>query len=343
MPSGGALLGAAVLAVVFHPVHAWLVPYIPHRSLRALVSDLFVVLFFFVPLGALIWAAVVQSDRIVQILGPIIERVHQTVRMGPEHFLARLAPRFPWLSEQLMNRSAELQSYVMNLSTSSVGSFAKLGADAAKTSVVLIGYVLLTIFALFFFLRDGERLLKQFNDLLPLRSDLKARLEDQVGTMVVGVVRGAILTSMIQGVVATVGYLIVKTPSAFFLGFLTMICSIIPAIGSALVWGPLCIYYISKAAFGKGAFVLIWGLAVTGSIDNLLRPWLVGAKQDVPFFWMFLSMVGGIQVFGVFGLLIGPLVMAVLMLLLDMYQQVYLDSETTVDSPIIRHKNRRKA
>ncbi len=160
--------------------------------------------------------------------------------------------------------------------------------------------------------------------------------------MVVGVVRGAILTSMIQGIVASVCYLLVKNPSAFFLGFVTMIASIIPAVGSALVWGPLCIYYMSKAAFGKGLFILVWGLAVTGSIDNLLRPWLVGAKQNVPFFWLFFSMVGGIQTFGVFGLLIGPLVMAVLMLLLDVYQQVYLESETTVDSPVVRHKNRRK-
>jgi predicted PurR-regulated permease PerM len=142
--------------------------------------------------------------------------------------------------------------------------------------------------------------------------------------MVTGVARGAMITSLAQGLAATIGFLILGTPSAFLLGFVSMLLSVIPLLGTALVWGPACVYYFWSGSALKGAFLLVWSIAVTGSIDNFLRPWLIGSRENIPFFWLFFSIVGGLQVFGLFGVLLGPLAIAVLTILLDIYRQAYL-------------------
>lgn len=320
LPSCGALLAAAVLAVVFYPVHQWLGRHISNTTLRALISDLFVITFFFVPVGWLVWAAIAQSDAVIPIIRPAAENLLRWAQSAPHDVLDWVAGRFPWLAEHLNAFSAALQNYLSGLAHRSIALLARLGAQAAQ----LVWHVFLAVVALFFFFRDGETLAGHLNRLLPLRAEVKTRIAERIRRMVIGAARGAIFTSLAQGLAATVGFLVLRAPFAFLLGFLTMIVAVIPVIGSALIWAPISFYYFWSGAYWKGAFLLVWGLLVIGLIDNLLRPWLIGIKQDISFFWLFFSLVGGLQVFGLFGVLIGPLVMAIVVILLDIYQHVYL-------------------
>ena len=323
-PSCGALLGAAILAIVFYPVHQGLGRYMASPSLRALVSSFFVFTFFVVPVGLLVWAAVAQSDTVMPIAKPVIEGLARWAGSIPNEILSWASGKFPWLSDQMGAPLAVLQSHFSDWIRESISWFPRLGAAAAMLTIKFAGYVSLALVALYFFFRDGEALLHQVNRLLPLDAEIKRRIESKIRQMVVGVARGSILTSVAQGIAATAGFLILRTPSAFLLGFITMLVSVIPMVGTALIWAPLSVYYFWSGAYLKGTFLLVWSLLVTGSIDNFLRPWLIGAKEDVPFLWLFFSIVGGLQVFGLFGLLIGPLVMAVLIILLDVYRHVYL-------------------
>lgn len=320
-PSWVPLLGAAVLAIVFHPIHKWLGFYIRNKFLQALVSDLFVAVFFFLPVGWLVSAAVAQSDLLLPALRPIMDHVVQCVKGAQEAVIGMLVRLFPALAEQFQSYLITLQQQLLSGAARSLAHLPRLGAQAAA----LVWFVFLTIVALFFFFRDGEALLQRIEDLLPIRPEFKRRLHERLRWMIIGAVRGSMLTSLAQAFVATVGFLITSTPSAFLLGFLTLFVAVIPVIGSAMIWAPISLYYFVSGVWWKGTFLIIWGLLMTGSIDNLLRPWLVGFKQDIPFFWLFFSMVGGLQIFGLFGVLLGPLIMTVLIVLLDIYQHVYLE------------------
>lgn len=323
-PSAGALLAAAILAVIFHPVHHTLGKAISNRPLCALLSTALVFVFFLVPVGLLAWTAVAQSDAVVPRVEPILEKLGPWVRTVPSNLLSWASDHFPWLSDQLSLPLGALQINFTDWISRWLVKLPALGTEAAKIAIQLVGGVFLTVLALYFFFLDGKTLIRALNQLLPLREEIKSRIEEKIAQMVVGVARGSVLTSVAQGIAGTVGFLILRTPSAFLLGFITMLVSVIPFVGTALIWAPISFYYFWTGSVLKGLFLLAWGLFVTGSIDNFLRPWLIGAKEGVPFFWLFFSILGGLQVFGIFGILIGPLVMAVLIILLDIYHHAYL-------------------
>jgi predicted PurR-regulated permease PerM len=329
-PSAGALFVAAVLAIVFYPVHQWLSRRISNRTICAILSEVLVFTFFFMPVGVLVWAAIAQSDTVIPIAKPAVESLVRWTQSAPRDILLKLSVNFPWLADQLNQPSAAIQSHFDRFTQQSIASIAQLGSATARFTVQWVGYLLLAVVALFFFFRDGTSLLSEMNRLLPLRADLKIRLEDEIGRMMIGVVRGSILTSLAQGIAATLGFLMLQTPSAFLLGFISLLISVIPVVGTALVWGPVSVYYFWSGAYGKGIFLVLWGLLVTGSIDNFLRPWLIGNKQDISFFWLFFSIVGGLQVFGIFGLFVGPLIMTVLMILIDIYKQLFLPKNVDI-------------
>lgn len=323
-PSCGALLAAAILAVIFYPAHQFLGREIPSPRLCAFLSTLLVFVFFLVPVGLLAWTAVAQSDAVIPIVEPILEGLGPWARSVPSHLLAWASDHFPGLAEQMSVPLGTLQINFSDWISRSLIRLPELGTEVAKLAVHLVGGLFLTVVALYFFFLDGPSLVRSASELLPLRDEIKSRIQEKVTQMVVGVARGSVLTSVAQGIVGTVGFLILRTPSAFLLGFVTMLVSVIPFVGTALIWAPLSFYYFWTGSTTKGLFLLMWGLLVTGSIDNFLRPWLIGAKENVPFLWLFFSIVGGLQVFGLFGLLIGPLVMAILIILLDVYHHAYL-------------------
>src|SRR5262249_34275627 len=123
-----------------------------------------------------------------------------------------------------------------------------------------------------------------------------------------------------------IGFLIVGTNGAFVLGFLTALATLIPAVGTALVWVPVGISYFLATAYFKAGFILAWGVLVIGLVDNLLRPFLVGAIAYMPFLLLFLGLLGGIKMFGPMGIILGPLILGLIPALLEIYRKDYFGS-----------------
>jgi predicted PurR-regulated permease PerM len=133
---------------------------------------------------------------------------------------------------------------------------------------------------------------------------------------------GTLLTGIAQGVLAGIGYAIVGVPEAALLGAVTAICSLVPAIGTMLVWVPVGVVLLILGQLGAGIFVLVWGVLVVGVLcDYVIRPKLVGGKGHVPTLLTFISLFGGIEVFGLMGLIVGPVIASVALALLRTYDQ----------------------
>ncbi|MBI4594524.1 MAG: AI-2E family transporter [Candidatus Rokubacteria bacterium] len=189
------------------------------------------------------------------------------------------------------------------------GSFV-VGALGALVAVAV------TLFLLFFFLRDGEELVRKAALLIPLGEARRAQLVDHIAAVTRAVVFGALLTALIQGTLVGTAFALVRLPSPVVFGALAVLASLLPLVGAALVWVPAAGVLAFQGRWGAAAFVVIWGVAVVSMADNVVRPLFISGQARISTMPVFLGLAGGIAAFGPIGLVLGPVVVAVVLALL---------------------------
>jgi predicted PurR-regulated permease PerM len=184
---------------------------------------------------------------------------------------------------------------------------------AVASGAVLGGGLLelgLSVFISFFFYRHGRRMAAHVREIAERFAGPRAqRLIKVVGATVKGVIYGMIGTALAQAFVAAIGFWIAGVPQALLLGFLTFVLSFVSA--GALVWGLVALWLLTQGSVWWGIFVVAWGLLLVSSIDNFLRPYLLGKTSDLPMVLGFFGFIGGILAFGFVGLFLGPTLLAV--------------------------------
>jgi len=326
-PFAGALLASLACVATFYPVCNLLERHLPRSSpsFRAFLADTIVFTLFIVPVVLLTWAVIEESSS----LGPVMRRWSLALdqwRQGhgdslpPMRFLRALMDRTVGM------RQAQFQEHLAGWVGAVLSHISGLGAEIAGHIIDFVFDLLLVLFALFFLFRDGKKLLEYFDDLIPLAQNTKEKLLKRIYDTIVGVSRGWFLTSLIQGVIAMVGYFIVGTEGAVLLGALTAVSGLVPGIGTAIIWVPTGIFYLATGAYLKGIFVLLWGaLVVTLTVDVIVRPYLMGKKAKLPFVLLFFALLGGLEMWGLKGVIIGPVLMSLVPPLLETYRYHYLD------------------
>jgi predicted PurR-regulated permease PerM len=184
---------------------------------------------------------------------------------------------------------------------------------------LLIGLFLMVI-AMYYFFLDGRRLVEEGAQILPLNPRYYRAFVKEFKDVAYAIIYGNTLTAALQGVTGFVGLAIARVPNAALWSAAMTVMAMIPIGGTALVWGPIGIILIVTHHVPQGIFVLAWGACFVSAFDNMIRPRLCGAKMDLHPLLVFLSMFGGIAVFGMMGLLVGPLIAALLMAMLRIYR-----------------------
>lgn len=186
-----------------------------------------------------------------------------------------------------------------------------------KNLFVFLFQLFLVVVALFFVYRDGERAERAFWSAMPLSAAVKTRVRDTTASVVSAVVSGVLVTAAVQSLLAALGYWVAGLPSVVLLGALTFIAAFIPVVGTMLIWLPASIYLLltGETAFGIG--LLAWGAFVVGGIDSILRPLLISGSTGLPLSLMMLGALGGLLAFGFFGLVVGPLALALFLVLFE--------------------------
>jgi predicted PurR-regulated permease PerM len=168
----------------------------------------------------------------------------------------------------------------------------------------------LSILVAFFLYRDGAWLAGRANlGAQRIAGEHGSRLLDLAGRTVRAVVYGILGTALVQGVLAGIGYLVVRVPGAIVLAMLTFFLSVLP-FGPPLIWIPVTIWLFYKVSIGWGIFMLIWGILIS-STDNVVKPWLISQGSDLPFILIFFGVIGGAMTFGLVGVFLGPTLLAV--------------------------------
>ena len=201
------------------------------------------------------------------------------------------------------------------------------GVSAIFKNLALFGLQLLfVVVALFFFFRDGSRYANFLVGLLPLERPHQERVVGAFSKTVNAVVRGMLVTAFLQGIFAGAGFAIVGLPVPILLGLITSITAFIPFIGAGAVWVPASIYLLIQEELLRGIGLGLYGFLVVSSVDNFLRPLIIGESIKMPVFILFFTILGGLRVYGISGIFLGPIILSLVMAFLTIYREIYLST-----------------
>jgi predicted PurR-regulated permease PerM len=304
------LLWAAVLAVVFSPVHARIGRRVTSPALAAGVSTLLVVVTILVPIMFITVAVIAEARGVAASLAN-----HQGPWLNPQSPLVGKA--LAWLSRYVDVSQLQSPDFIRDKLQSWSGILAAGTVGLVGGVLSAIVQMFLVIFTLFYLFRDGEAIGRAATGMVPLDD---AQLSDVLGRtreVIAGSVYGVVMIAAIQGALGFFIFWVLGLPSALLWGVVMFFLSMIPSAGAFLVWAPAALYLAATGAWTRAVILVVWGVLVVGSIDNVLSPRLVGKRTRLHELAIFFAVLGGIQLFGVLGVVLGPVVIAVTLALVE--------------------------
>jgi predicted PurR-regulated permease PerM len=308
LPFFGAILWALVFAILFGPVNRHILRRWPGRANSAAFLTLLVIILIVVIPAVLLGLALIQE------LSALYAAV-QSGQIDPQALFNRALASLPnWGSDYLRSHglgdfSAVRESIARGLSGSvkSIASQVLAVGQGAFNIVLMLG---LTLYLTYFLLRDGDMLAARFKEAIPLRSETREDVFDKFATVIRATVKGSLVVAIVQGALGGIVFAMLGIEGALLWGVVMGIFSLIPAIGTGIVWVPVALYLFATAAYVKGAILVFCGAFVIGTVDNVLRPILVGRDTRLPDYVVLISTLGGLQAFGPHGFIVGPVVAA---------------------------------
>jgi predicted PurR-regulated permease PerM len=278
-----------------------------------------------IPLLAFVGLVASQAVEVSQAAGPWIEK-QISAAGGWDQRLQEipLLDRLPGL-RALIPTGEEIGAKVAQ-AASGTGSFlVRSLADVTRGTLGFFLQLFIVLYAMFFFLVDGRRILDRILYYVPLSPADEERLLDKFVSVTRATLKGSLLIGIIQGGLAGVAFWVAGVPGAAFWGTVTMVVSIIPAIGAGLVWAPMVVYLLVTGHVGAGIGLVAWSLLVVSTIDNFLRPRLVGRDTRMSDLLILLSTLGGLVLFGAVGFIVGPIVAALFVTVWHLYGEAFRD------------------
>ena len=316
-PFYGAVLWAIIIAVIFAPVNRRLLASMPGRqNLAALLTVLLVIAIVLLPL-AIVATSLVQEAT--ALFGKIQSGEYNLGSYVQRVFDALPAWMFGWLERFNLTSFSGLRD---TLSNSLMKGGQVLAPQALSIGMNTFEFVIslgIMLYLLFFLMRDGRRLADSIKEAVPLRTEQKSALFSRFADVVRATVKGGILVAIAQGALGGLAFWFLGVHAALLWAVLMAFLSLVPAIGAGLVWVPVAIYFLATGAIWQGLALIAYGVLVIGLVDNLLRPFLVGKDTKLPDYVVLISTLGGIDVFGLNGFVLGPLIAAIFMVTWEIF------------------------
>jgi predicted PurR-regulated permease PerM len=303
------LAWAAVLVVLTYPVYERLSTRTGPIS-AALLTTGGVLLVIMVPLIFVMIAFVRQGVHAVQVFEIKFETGHFT---SLANFWERIHARFPSLGSD--DLTASLRDY-----SEKAAAFiaSKLGAILQHGAVFLF-HLFVTVLVMFYLYRDGDALMIRFREVLPFAGANRERMLTDARQLIYASVTSSLLAAASHGFLGTLAFAMAGVGAPVFWGVMMGFFSFIPVVGSALIWGPIALSLIASGHWIRGLLVLLLCVLIVSAVDNVLRPWLISGRTEVGGLLIFLGVLGGIEAFGLLGLVLGPVVLAMIAILLEVY------------------------
>ena len=320
-------LWAGVLVVVFFPVHERVLAKVRRPGLAALISSALVVVTILGPLTLVTLAIAREAVQAVDNVQSGINRL-----LDPSSKAHQLAERWFDLSEL---QTGEWKRTLVQSVQEKGGTIASQTFQVFGKILGALVKILFVILTMYYFFRDGVRIKAALHDLLPLEHEQSEEIFKHTREVISASVNGVVVIAAIQAVLGTITFAILRVPSPLMWGAVMFLAAMIPLGGSALVWGPVAIYLLMTGAWGRALALVLVGVLIIGMIDNLLRPKMVGDRTRLHELLVLFSVLGGLQVFGPLGLVVGPVMVAISLGLLDVFRQVQRPPAVTTKEPSV--------
>lgn len=322
---------AVALGIVVYPLHSRLEQRLLRgKPLAAGISVVLVVIVVIFPLIGL--GAAVASEG-----AALYERL-QGDGHGIENIFGRVQERMPQVAafvERLGIDTDRLQEQVQNAAVTASRAVAERALSIGSGTLRGTIFFFLMLYLLFFFLRDGPRILEALIRALPLGDERERHLLGRFAEVSRATIKGTLVVGIVQGTIGGIAFAVLGINAPVLWGTVMALLSILPAVGTALVWVPAAIFLILNGQIFGGVALILIGVFVIGLVDNLLRPVLVGRDTQLPDYLILLSTLGGLAGFGLAGIVIGPTIAAFFLSVWHMAEQEFraAPAEKVVDPP----------
>jgi predicted PurR-regulated permease PerM len=321
---------ATALALLLHPMHLRLTRLLRGSSgASAFAIVALVTVIILVPVMGIVATVARQALNFYQWLVPRL-KTDDLEQLWTQY----LPSQIPWIGSLQPSGDARVLDFL-------TGALVRL-ADAANNllQAAVVGLttaafeIALLLIMLFFFLRDGSYFREQIRRISPLTHAQAEDLLDKVANTMEGALTSLLVVPLVQGALATIGYIIVGVPNALLWGGMTTLVAFVPAIGTPLVWVPICIFLALNGQIWQSVVLAIYSTLVVTSIDNIIRPWFLKGAAKIHPLWSFLAILGGLMSFGPMGLLVGPLVLSLGVSAMRIYEMDVLRAPPSGTLPV---------
>jgi predicted PurR-regulated permease PerM len=308
---------AIVLSLVFYPIYAFLLRYIKWRSVASLITLVMILLIIMGPFSYISFLLVKELKTISEYMeGERFESIQKALEYPSVKALVdRITSMFN-ITEAELNKAI-----VDNISEAGKELISRITKGVGDVVTVALNFIFMA-FTIFFLLKDGAMFFKKVRDYMPFSEEQKDRLTTQVHDIVISTVFGGVVVAIIQGTIGGFAYYFLGIPSPVVWGVATSIASFIPLIGAFAIWGPATVYLFLQGAVLKGVALAIIGVFGISLIDNILKPIIIGTRTKMPILAIFFSVLGGIKLFGLIGLIMGPLVLAIFVSVVEIFRNI---------------------
>jgi predicted PurR-regulated permease PerM len=317
LPFYGPILWGAIIALLFAPLHRWLLPRLAQRRTPTALLTLVVVLVMVVLPLALIAAALAREAN------GVYEQLQSGELNATRYFRGVFNALPVWITDWLDRLGVVDFNTLQRRLTEALAR----GSQFIATQALGIGQItfeffvdlFITLYLAFYLIRDGDALARTLRHAVPLAHAHRSELVGKFTVVIRATVKGNLLIAVLQGLLGGLAFWFLGVKGALLWAVVMAFLSLLPAVGAALVWAPVALYFLLTGALWQGAALVAWGVLVIGLVDNLLRPILVGKDTRLPDYLVLMTTLGGMAVLGINGFVLGPAIAAMFVAVWHIY------------------------
>ncbi len=296
------ILASFILTYLFYPLYNLLNKLTKQKTISSLITCFIIILIIFIPL--IFVTNILVSEAL---------DFYNTIRSTE---LTKLSD----LSKKITGSSVDVHYYISEVLKSATLFLINFASQSVLSIPKLILQFFVMIFLMFYLFKEGPWLIERIKSFVPLHKKDKEDLFKEIANVSYATLYGLVVTAIIQGIIAGIGYYVFNIPSALLWGIVTAIVAMLPIVGTALVWVPIGVFQLLSNNLYSGVGILLYGTIVISTIDNIVRPKIIGKHAKIHPAIILLGIVGGIPLFGFIGIIIGPLLLSILIAFLKLYK-----------------------
>ncbi len=326
------ILAGIIVAYIFYPVYKWLMKRMKSRGWSAFIVSILIILIFTVPFLFLLQAF--TKDAYVSYI-VIKQKASAMMFTGqPCADNSTGCAMINWIHGMISGPQAK---FYIEDATSKLAQWAVAKTNSIIVSIPeIILQLFVMVFVMYYTFKDGEKILGKVIAILPLKPKHYSAIVSKTKAMISSTLYGMILMAIMQGALAGFGFYIFGVKSPVLLGILTMLAALLPIVGTAIVWGPTVAVYFVDSLLSNNSLGVVMALGLlaycifpVSTLDNFIRPKLIGDKAKVHPVLVLLGILGGVAAFGIVGILLGPIIITLFVIFIDIYREERLNHEAS--------------